>query len=102
MRTKMTATIVPLDGKYYGTRVCIKGENEVQSTIEIWHHDSSGPSCRELELWGHTIEDWENNVQVDDGWGGKISIREYIFDSHYETKSSYEIATRIVESFENV
>ena len=36
------------------------------------------PSVRELEKYGYTQEQWDNNELVDDGWGGKINIEEFV------------------------
>lgn len=94
----MKATIRPLEGKYYGTLIDIITDTGDDTTIVVWI-PSGDPSRREFESWGYTEQDWKNNIEVDDGWGGKVGIRsEYLCDNHYESTQSLAIAEKIVEA----
>lgn len=94
----MTADIDPLEGKYYGTGITISDEYG-KCSIRVWRVGDGTPSKRQLSEWGLTSEQWEQNAEVDNGWGGMSGCRElYVCDSHYETHASYETATRIVSA----
>ena len=76
----ISAKLLPLEGKYYGTRVEITTDEGCTSWVMIWHNDSSGPSSRELEGWD--VEEY-----------GEYEI----CDSHYETATDLLIAETIVK-----
>jgi len=96
----MKAELLPLKGKYYGTRIDITdGETRI-GPIDLWFSDYT-PSDRELEVYGVTREQWDNNsVEIDDGWGGKCKVRDAdLFpDSHHETVKTLEVARIIVDA----
>lgn len=96
----MKAELLPLDGKYYGTRIDITDGAAKIGSINLWFSDYA-PSGRELEVYGVTREQWDNNsVEVDDGWGGKCKIRDAdLFpNSHHETVKTLEVARIIVDA----
>ena len=99
----MDAKILPLYGKYYGTKIKIESGPASGSFIGVWV-PTGEPSDREIESWGFTRSDWVNNVMVDDGWGGKAPIQslDYVCDSHYESDISLRIASAIVEALKHV
>ena len=91
----MKAALLPLGGKYYGTRIDITDGAAKIGSIDLWFSDYT-PSDRELEVY-----EWDNNsVEVDDGWGGKCKIRDAdLFpDSHHETVKTLEVARIIVDA----
>lgn len=94
----MKAQILPLNGKYYGTKILIE-HSGYESEVCVWHA-TGAPSDRELQSWGITRSQWDTGSMVDDGWGGKMSCREYA-DSHMETQASLEIAQAIVGALAN-
>jgi len=95
----MKATIRPLKGKYYGTEIDIVTDSGNEALLTVWVACGS-PSDREIESWGHTRADWEANLEIDDGWGGKKRIQsaDYLCDSHYECEESLMIAKKIVKA----
>lgn len=99
----MDAKILPLYGKYYGTHVKIESGPASGHLINVWV-PTGEPSERELDSWGTTRADWDNNVIVDDGWGGKAPIKSlgYLCDGHYESELSLRIANAIVEALKHV
>jgi hypothetical protein len=75
----MKATILPLDGKYYGTKVQIDFGNEDKTWVEVWYMGDYKPSARELALL-HPGEEFEG------------------CDTHYETADGYRIAKIICDA----
>lgn len=98
----MKAELKPLKGKYYGTKIKVTDDNGTEATIEIWDSGDFTPSKRELESYGYTEQQWEENALVDSGWDTEIPIREtdIVCDSHFESKQSYELALKIIEKLE--
>lgn len=94
----MKARLLPLEGKYYGTRVQIELGPRNVAEISVWHSDGK-PSERECATWGCTQADWVNDRLIDGGWGGKEPARRvFPCDSHYESQTSFEIAEKIVNA----
>jgi hypothetical protein len=96
---KMKATLKPLTGKYYGTEVVIDFQDgESVEVLKLWNNSDFQPSVRELDKHGYTQEQWDNNEEVDNGWGGKTEIRkmDLTSDSHFESKLTYERALKLV------
>jgi len=95
----MRATLRPLEGKYYGTEIELHFEDgEGKEVIKFWNSGDYTPSIREIESWGYTPEQWDDNEIVDDGDGTMVQIRKLglICDSHFESKLTYERAIKIV------
>ena len=93
----MKAWIKPLDGKYYGTIIVIQ-DGQHRTSIEIWCNADFEPSDRELDLWRCTRQEWDENILIDNGWGGKSPIKEFaICDSHFESDWTYKLAQKIVK-----
>ena len=95
----MKAILKPLEGKYYGTEIEIDFEDgKANEVIKLWNIDGYEPSVRELESNGYTQQQWDNNEQVDCGFGEKIEIRkmDLICDSHFESKLTYERALKVI------
>ena len=94
----MKAEIRPLCSKYYGTIIDIFGEHETE--IHLWCCADYIPSERELKQSGYTLEDWKNNIEIDDGWGGKMKIRDLDItcDCHFESQWTYELAQFICKA----
>ena len=85
----MKATLLPLLGKYYGTEIEIYFEDDPNShteTLTLWDTTGFIPSIRYLEKYGYTQEDWDSGRTDDD----------FICDSHFESKLTYERALKLV------
>ena len=98
-RIEMSIELEPLEGKYYETRISgtIGGK---RFWLSVSSEDRE-PSDRELAECGVSRENWNNNVEVDDGWGGRCPVRSAeLMDSggHYERQLTLEIAQKIVEA----
>jgi hypothetical protein len=96
---KMKTTLKPLSGKYYGTEIIIDFEDgQNDEIIKLWCSDDFIPSIRQLEKWGYTQEQWDNNEEMDNGWDGTTPIRdlELTADGHFERKSTYERAMVLI------
>ena len=101
--SRITAEVYRPVGKHYGTNV-----NIVFSTGQIRHCDTINvwipvgrPSDEELADWGIDAAGWENDVEVDDGWGGTQPIQSmFPYDCHYQSQIESAIADRIVEALE--
>ena len=74
-RTK--ATLAPLTGKYYGTKIIIKDE-DIYTELSIWNSGDYTPSERELHKWND----------------GEFEV----CDSHFESKWTYEFAKKLVDA----
>lgn len=99
----MDANILPLGGKYYGTRIEITSGLLKGNIINVWFA-SGQPSDRELASWGHTRAEWDTNACVDVGEGVLCPIRQYgyIGDSHYECQETYKVALAIVDALKKL
>jgi len=96
----MQATLLPLSGKYYGTKIIINNQGFINE-ITLWNYGNGEPSLRELRN-KCTIEQWRNNdkLPVPDGWGSDYTFsKDYIgiCDSHFESSTTYNLALEIVE-----
>lgn len=76
----LQAELLPLKGKYYGTKVALSWGGHT-TEVEIWVVGDV-PSARQLEAWGVSAED----------------AQEFLCDNHFETVESYEIASRLVKA----
>lgn len=95
----MKANLIPLSGKYYGTKIEIDFDDSGQlETILIWETSNREPSIRELNKKGYTEKQWIDNEFVDSGWDSMIPIKELgiTSDNHFENRLSYERALKIV------
>ena len=85
----MKAEILPLHGKYYGTKVCV---------VELGYHDGYDGDGLYIKIWaGGRIP---SERQLAD-WGcteAQASDDDMMCDSHYETQMSYDIAKRIADA----
>lgn len=95
----MKAELMPLNGKYYGTRIKLTFDCGHEETIELWDSGSLVPSDRELAEWGYTRKQWDSNEEVDDGWGGVMPIRsaDITCDGHFESVETLARAQEIVK-----
>lgn len=94
----MKAILRPLKGKYYGTEIEIHfDDGEEKEVFKLWNSGDFEPSIRELEKYGYTQDQWDNNAMVDNGYGGEAEIRQMdiVTDSHFESKLTYKRALDI-------
>ena len=87
----MKATIEPLQGKYYGTKINFEyiGKRIEKGVIEVWHMGDYKPSKRQLQYWGvKSIKEAHDN--------------DYPCDSHFETEITYKICVEIKNALENL
>jgi len=94
----MKAELVELEGKYYGTEVVIMDDdpNFQNGMIQIWVMGNWKASSRELESLRDNITDELEREPTDKEWEDEQA--DYFCDSHYETETSLEIATKLVEA----
>lgn len=96
------AEIVPLQGKYYGTEICIvlqdSKNNDVKEVVNLWLESGGAPSIRELTKRGYTQDEWDTNAKV-----GLLRVRDddCLYGTHLETRDTYNIALSIVEAINN-
>lgn len=93
----MKAELLPLSGKYYGTRILITDDKGYQYEIKLWNSGSWEPSDRELESGGISIEQWRSNEIIKVG-NDTISAKELveISDSHFESRETHELANELI------
>lgn len=88
------AEVRPLSGKHYGTTVKLIIATRAYD-INVWI-PLGPPSEADLESWGVTQQQWMENVEVDDGWGGAEPIqRMYPCDNHYQSEVEKVVAEHI-------
>ena len=97
----MKAKILPLDGKYYGTKVEIVDDDGNDFTITLWNSCGWEPSDREL---GDkcTIKQWRDDVVLpyDDGWGNPtVRAKDWVDlnSGHFESRGTYRMARAIAD-----
>jgi len=105
----MKAFIKPLEGKYYGTKIWIKGIGDV--TVWLTFQGKTGgegymPSIRELMKAGITRDDWENNSLVAHtncfGEAEAIPAKELVEAcDHFEDMLSYKVASIMCDALNN-
>lgn len=79
----MKAQIKPLSGKYYGTIIIIDFQDGGHTEeIKLWDAGDWEPSCRELEKYNMTLEQWNEEDMSCDG--------------HFESKLTYDRAFRLI------
>ena len=95
----MFAKILPLKGKHSGTKILIV-DIPIMHTIAIWENADGIPSERSLhEHYGVTIQEWRDNIYVDDGSGDMTPIKnEYPCDGHFESQWQYDLCKKIVDA----
>lgn len=95
----MIAILIPLRDKYYGTKIYLYFEDGYEHEI-ITLNDPGDftPSERELAKHGFTVEQWDNNEEVDNGFGGKTEIKkmDLICSGHFESRLTYERALKLI------
>lgn len=114
---KIKAELLPLEDKYYGTRIDLTvldgaGDEEWGTCITLWDSTIHDPSPREFEGFGFTREDWTNNKEIpikmaeDRLYYGKETLPAQecyeICDSHFESKQTYDIAMKIIEKLNGI
>lgn len=82
------AVILPLDGKYYGTKVKIYFEDDRDTIINIWSGSDWKPSERER------ISCQECDFEFKD----VNPCYDCFCDSHYETENDYNLAKIICDA----
>ena len=100
------AELIPLNGKYYSTEIKIYYKNSDNTDIinVVTGTIFDRPSDRELKRNGITLEEWNNNESIDNGWGGYSPLRE-VFDfeqSHTESQFDYYLALSFVDAINNM
>lgn len=97
----ISASILPLEDKHYGTNIRLVLDNKRTILLNVWIPVGS-PSDEECASWGVTREQWEANIEHDDGWGGTCPIQELIpCDSHYQSQYEFEVCQEIVAALGN-
>ena len=85
----MKATILPLHGKYYGTKIRVIDDDNNISVIIVWNQEDDEPSDRELR--GRcTIEEWRKNY---------FFVESIDLDSgHFESRDTLGFAEEIMNA----
>lgn len=99
----MKAKILPLNGKYYGTRIVITDDNEHEYEITLWNCAEHEPSDRELD-GVCTIEEWRRNKPIyseQDGMAYMARDIVEVCDSHFESRATYALAQKLVGLINN-
>ena len=97
----MKAELLPLKGKYYGTKVKVTNDNGSEYFLTFWSGECREPSDRELK--GQcTIEQWRDNEElpIEDGWGNPTTRACDLVacDScHFESRETYATAKELVD-----
>ena len=97
----MKASLLPLEGKYYGTVIYVSSAGH-ETTFEVWDSADYQPSDRELARAGVTRQQYDDNAILSyEDFGGEVypvSARERceVCDSHFESQWTYELAKKIV------
>lgn len=79
----MDAKILPLDGKYYGTKIEYRNPQGKVHTIELWDCNDYQPSQRELTQYDVSLSQWR-----DDGM---------CCDTHFESAFTYDLAMYLAD-----
>lgn len=98
----MKATLLPLEGKYYGTYIEIDfrdGRKKIFSISVNGAYDTCTPSDRELENYGITREQWDSQKMPN---GENPCEYMGIFDCHYEHQKILEISNLVVEKLNQI
>lgn len=101
------AKLLPLESKYYGTKVKMPWGEEVTfwlTSSDRRDNKAYVPSDRELAKEGITREQWDDNeiIETHDGFGGDLDIpaKELVEAcDHFEDQHSYEFALAFIEMF---
>lgn len=73
-----TAQLLPYKGKYYGTKVGVKGFG----ILTFWFSEDLTPSHRELALW--------DEEEIGEPWN--------VSDSHFESATALRVAEAVVRA----
>ncbi len=90
---KIKAEIMPIDSKYYGTKIQLTSQNGVKAYVIVWINSISSnyfPSEREYDFIG---QDGKAYI-LEDGEAWEYEI----CDDHMETQAAYDICKKIVEA----
>ena len=94
----LAATILNLDYKHYGTNIRLVLDDGRNLDINVWI-SGGAPSDEALKEWEVTREEWEANVEVDNGWEGTSPIQNmFPSDCHYQSQYELEICEQIVKA----
>lgn len=92
----MKAYIEPARLKHYGTDIKIIHPTGRELTINVWC-PIGAPSQQELDDYGISVEEWENNIEVPDGWGGVEPVQDlFPCDTHYQSKFEADLVDVLV------
>ena len=103
----MRARLLPLEGKYYGTKIEIIDDDGFDFEIELWNPGNFEPSDRELRGCC-TIEQWRNNEILPnerDSWTVEYGVRARdlvsIEDTNFESRTTHRMALKIIDLINN-
>lgn len=101
-----SVSVAGLRGKHYGTNIKLSIVSETgtsQTAFNIWL-PLGRPSDKQMESWGYTREDWDNNIRIPDGWNDEawVAIQEAYtdYDNHYQSAFEVAVVERIVDALE--
>jgi len=98
----MEASLAPLEGKYYGTKVIVHDEENFKGEwIMIWVMGNYEPSRRELEGYEKRDGKWMR-WEPESTYQGVTYPGEWyeyeVSDTHYESETGLRIAELLVEA----
>lgn len=94
----LSAEILPIDGKHYGSVICLTLDNGQSYHLNVWISGGE-PSDEALKEWGTDRAGWNANVEVDNGWDGTSPIQSmFPCDSHYQSQYELEVCQEIVKA----
>lgn len=106
---KVTAYFEPASfSKHYGTDIVVtlnipNSRGVYTFDMNVWAARGR-PSRQQLEVWGYTEEDWDNNIEIPSGWNGEsvVNIQDAYadFDNHYQSALEVAITERIVQALD--
>ena len=98
----MKAELLPLSGKYYGTKIRVVDDDGFGFEIKLWNSGNFEPSDRELD-GVCTIGEWRNNkiLPLVNSWTGEIGVSAKevieICDSHFESRVTHRMVVNLVD-----
>ena len=93
----MEAKLLPLKTEYNGTEIEISFGNQKQ-IISLWDKGDDTISKREIEKRGYTVEEYNDNIMLDNGFGCYTFLQEELSlqDKNFKNKTTYDNAMELL------
>lgn len=98
----MKAVIEPLVGEYDGTHITVTFNDGFSSEFMTFKCEGNRePSSRQLNIWGISKKQWNNNETVNFSFG-KMKAQELLrMNKFYETKQAFIRALAVAKAINN-